>query len=121
MRTAFLGLALLASVTGCGAKQEFTTADMIRTLKEHKDPDMRGWAARELGRLPGGDAAGVQPLTEALRDPDKNVRMAAAYALADLGPAAAPAVPALHKARQDEAVLVRDAAAYALKQIQRKK
>jgi HEAT repeat protein len=83
---------------------------------------MRGWAARELGRMPGKDApAHVTGLVQALQDSHEDVRMAAAYGLADLGPEAISAAPALTKASQDSAAKVRKAATYALKEIQRKK
>ena len=115
----FVGLVLFA---GCSRREELTSGDLIKTLKEDKNPDMRAWAARELGRLPGKDApATVSALTQALQDSHDDVRMAAAYGLADVGAEAASAVPALTKANQDRAAQVRTAAAYALKQIQRKK
>jgi HEAT repeat protein len=116
---------ILSSLTvGCGTKKQkaATSAELITTLKEHKDADMRAWAARELGHMPGQEAAaGVQALTDALQDPQDNVRMAAAYGLADLGAAAAAAVPALSKTLEDRSAQVRTAATYALKQIQPKK
>ena len=115
-------LPVLVLAAGCSRPQEYTAADLIRTLKEHNDADMCGWAARELGRVPRQDApACVKPLTEALQDPHDDVRMAAAYALADLGKDAAPAVPALKKLSQDGAPQVRQAVAYAVKEIQRAK
>jgi HEAT repeat protein len=123
MRLALCGLAILALAAGCrSAKQEYTVADLTKILKEHQDPDMRGWAARELGRVPAKDApAVVKPLTDALGDSNATVRMEAAYGLADLGPEASAAVPALTKLKQDQSTQVRWAADHALKEIQRKK
>ena len=50
-----VSLALLATIVGlgagCGRREESSPADLIKTLKDHKEPDMRAWAARELGRL----------------------------------------------------------------------
>lgn len=121
-----VSLALLATIVGlgagCGRREESSPADLIKTLKDHKEPDMRAWAARELGRVSGKDAAGsVAALVESLQDTHADVRMAAAYGLADLGTAASAARPALQKASHDAAAQVRTAAAYALKQISPKK
>jgi HEAT repeat protein len=113
-----IGVVLLS---GCSRRDEVTAADLAKTLFEHKDPDMRGWAARELGRTPKDAAASVKALTQALQDPHDDVRMAAAYGIADLGTGASAAVPALKKAEKDRAAAVRQAAIYALKEIQRKK
>ena len=122
MRAMSLGLGLVVLTAGCQRQEQYTQQDLVKTLKEHGDPDMRGWAAQALGRVAREEAAAsVPPLTEALKDPHENVRMAAAYALADLGKQAASAVPALKKLDQDRAVSVRQAAAYAVKQIQRQK
>jgi HEAT repeat protein len=121
MRTVFLALAAVVLMAGCNRQEGAAPADLVKTLTEHKDPDMRAWAARELGRTPKDAAVGVKALTDALQDPHDDVRMAAAYGLADLGAEAAAAVPALKKANQDRSVRVRDAVAYALKEIQRKK
>ncbi len=123
MRLALCGVALLTLAAGCKqARQEYTVVDLAKTLKENQEPDMRGWAARELGRVPAKDApAAVKALSEALGDPHATVRMEAAYGLADLGPEASAAVPALTRLKQDQSTQVRWAADYALKQIQRKK
>ena len=107
---------------GCGGKKEkgkeYTPQDLIATLKD-PDPNMRYWAARELGKGKGPDApTAVQALTAALTDPDATVRMGAAYALGDLGPEAKAALPALKKAARDPAKEVREGAEYALKKVQ---
>jgi HEAT repeat protein len=122
MKPALFGLFVLFIFAGCSRKVEITSEGLLKTLKEDQNPDMRGWAARELGRMPGKDApAHVNGLTQALQDPHEDVRMAAAYGLADLGPESTSAAPALTKANQDSSARVRTAAAYALKEIQRKK
>jgi HEAT repeat protein len=116
-------LILLMPAFGCGKapKKEYTVPTLIETLKD-PSPDMRYWAARELGKLSGQDAKAVVPaLTEALGDPDEMVRMGAAYALGSLGRLAAPALPALQKAAKDRSQEVRAAANYAVKQIRGKR
>lgn len=67
-----------------------------------------------LARI-GSDA--VDPLIEALRDPEPMVRAAAARSLAVIGPEASRAVPALMQALDDRDDRVRIAAARALGQI----
>jgi HEAT repeat protein len=79
---------------------------------------MRYWAARELGKAKGADAATAVPaLTEGLADPDGMVRTGAAYAHGDLGPDAKSSLPALQKAGKDASPEFRDAVAYAVKKI----
>jgi HEAT repeat protein len=110
---------------GCGGEKkkgkEYTSQDLIATLKD-PDPNMRYWAARELGKAKGSDApAAVTALTNALTDQDANVRMGAAYALGDLGPEAKSALPAIRKATKDPAKEVREGAEYATKRIEGRK
>jgi HEAT repeat protein len=120
MRQAVVLVAVVVGF-GCGSKmeksKEYTTQELITTLKD-PDPNMRYWAARELGKSPGTDASvAVQALTEALADPDTTVRSGAAYALGDIGPQAKSALPALNKARQGSSNDVRDGVEYAIKAI----
>src|SRR5215475_6302660 len=63
------------------------------TLGRSADPRARAEAARQLGTLKA--AVAVPELTAALRDPDAEVRAAAADALRELGDAAREAGPAL--------------------------
>jgi HEAT repeat protein len=116
-------LALVLVVLGCGKepKKEYTQKDMVQILKEDPDPNMRYWAARELGKSTGEQVKpAVAALTEALKDPEEVVRAGAAYGLGDLGAAAASAKPALQKASRDPSREVREGAAYALKHIGQK-
>jgi HEAT repeat protein len=116
-------LVLAAAALGCGkAKKQYSQADLTQVVKEDPNPNMRYWAARELGKIPRDQAGpSVEALTQALGDREELVRAGAAYGLGDLGPAAASAKPALNRASRDQAKQVREAVAYALKQIDRKK
>lgn len=67
-----------------------------------------GLALAEIG------PAAVAPLTEALRDKNRDRRAAAAYALGQLGTVAQPAVPDLMRALEDDDRLVRRQAALAV-------
>jgi HEAT repeat protein len=64
-------------------------------------------------------SSAVEPLIEALRDPDERVRSSAISALGKLGTAAKDAIPALTKALEDNDPHVRTAAAEALQKIQK--
>jgi hypothetical protein len=51
-----LVLALALMGAGCGTeKKQYTVPELVQTLKD-ADPDMRYWAARELGKTTGPDA-----------------------------------------------------------------
>jgi hypothetical protein len=82
---------------------------MAEILTSHPDPAERSRAARELGRT-GGDTT-IAALAQALRDPSKEVRAAAAAALASAGP---PALGVLEAALADGDWVVRYRAAEAL-------
>ncbi|MDD4454741.1 MAG: HEAT repeat domain-containing protein [Candidatus Methanomethylophilaceae archaeon] len=81
-----------AGETGSEARQRSQTADdgvpnlyfFIRALADpHADPAVRLKAAEALGRF--GDLRGVQPLINALTDPDAEIRWRAALSLGMLG------------------------------------
>lgn len=70
--------------------------DAMKTLRDalqDADPVIRSEAAETLGWIGQADAAVIDDLTAALKDP--RVRRAAAFSLGRLGPASAPAIPAL--------------------------
>ncbi|HEX7087272.1 MAG TPA: HEAT repeat domain-containing protein [Vicinamibacterales bacterium] len=83
------------------------------------DPVVRAEAAWQLGSaLPPAERARViRPLTEALRDPDSRVRLAAADALATIGRPAQPAVDTLWTLIRDPDESVRSGALRAIKAI----
>jgi hypothetical protein len=74
-----------------------------------------------LGSYGAEAKSAVPALTAALKDPNKNVRVGAAYALAKIGPDARPAIPKLREALKDRDLDVRAGAAYALKELQVKR
>jgi HEAT repeat protein len=82
---------------------------------EEPVPEVRRRAARALGHF-GPEA--VPALSQALRDDDVSVRIAAARALARMGPAAKEAVPVLMHALKDGNDTVRSEAAQALRMIE---
>jgi HEAT repeat protein len=114
-RIILVGLAALA--LGCG-KKEYSVPSLVDTLKKDRDPNMRYYAAKQLGHFGAKAKDAVPALTEALKDEDKNVRMGSAYALGEIGPDAATAIPALGEAQQDNEEAVRKAATYALNRLQ---
>ena len=86
---------------------------LIASLKD-SDADVRQHSAMALAAL-GHDAIG--PLTEAIRDPSKEKRAAAAYALGQMGYEARDAMPTLLKALKDEETAVRRSASQAVSRI----
>jgi HEAT repeat protein len=82
----------------------------LAKLKD-KNPAARQEAARALGTI--GQPA-VPALIERLKDPDSDIRIAAADAIGRVGSDAREALPALDKAMKDPEPLVRQHAAYAL-------
>jgi HEAT repeat protein len=95
--------------------------DLLDVLQDKAQAGpVREKAARSLGKLgvPAKDA--IRPLTDALKDPDKGVRRAAAEALGLMGPDAVVAAPKLRdliKTDRD----VAEAAQAALERIEQKK
>jgi HEAT repeat protein len=77
-----------------GPKGRPAIPDLIEVLQDKAQPGTtREKAARSLGKLGAKEA--VRQLTDALRDPDKALRRAAAEALGMLGPDAVTAAPKL--------------------------
>jgi HEAT repeat protein len=85
----------------------------IRQLK-HEDPSVRQKAAEELGRGLVTPAGAVNPLIEALRDPEWTVREAAAGALGYYWRQRRRAIPSLLDLLSDERVEVQESAILAL-------
>lgn len=89
----------------------------IIALLHDPSRNVRGWAARLLGRIgPPADAA-VPQLVAVLDDPSVIVRECAAYALGRLGPKANSAIPMLEKTLHDPYQGVRTSAHMALRNL----
>lgn len=61
-------------------------SELVKALREHRDPQVRQYAAYLLGQAKNPRA--IQPLIEALADFDKSVREQATLALSTIGKAA---------------------------------
>ena len=90
-------------------------AKLMKVLARDKDALRRADAAEDLGDMGAWDA--VPALTEALKDPSADVRIAATYALTKLKDHAQPAVPALKEMMADPNSLVRYNAVVALQDL----
>jgi HEAT repeat protein len=88
---------------------------LIEALKD-SDADVRQHSAMALAAL-GRDA--MKPLGEALKDPVKEKRAAAAYALGQMGYLGADSMPVLLTALKDEEAIVRRSASQAISRILR--
>jgi D-arabinan exo alpha-(1,3)/(1,5)-arabinofuranosidase (non-reducing end) len=84
--------------------------DRLRQAPASERPDL----VRAIGAFGSDAGPGVSAVTEALHDPDAQVRSAAAWSLSQIGPVGAAAVPELAKALSDSSPRVRDLAAVAL-------
>jgi HEAT repeat protein len=104
---------LFASALATAEDRSSEVSGLLITLKSEK-PAERAAAARILGEIGPQAKDAVGPLTEAVADPERDVRINAATALGHIGKAAAPAVPALVTALSDKEWQVRRAAATAL-------
>jgi hypothetical protein len=80
-------------------------------------PSERAEIVRSIGSFRKDAVGAVEDLSQALTDPDFNVRSAAAWALSQTGPAGVIAVPALRAALTDSNPRVRCLAAIALREI----
>jgi HEAT repeat protein len=87
-------------------------SELVRTLHEHTDPQVRQYAAYLLGQAKNPRA--IQPLVESLADFDKSVREQATLALSSIGKAA---IGSLAEAMKDPKWETRYRAAEALGKI----
>jgi len=110
---ALLGLVLAGTRLASAEDRSGEVSGLLITLKSEKATE-RAAAARILGEIGPQAKDAVAPLTDALRDSEREVRQNAATALGYIGKAAAPAVPALAGALSDKDWQVRRAAALAL-------
>jgi HEAT repeat protein len=99
-----------------GSKGRPAIPDLVEVLQDKAQLETtREKAARSLGRL--GAKESVRQLTDALRDPDKSLRRAAADALGMLGPDAVTAAPKLRDLIKSDPASA-DAAEAALEKIE---
>lgn len=80
-----------------------------------RDPDTRVRAAQALGEM--RERAAVGALVRALKDGDRNVRLAAVQALGRIGPLAVAAAPALRQVLTEGDARLRDEAGRSLEKI----
>jgi len=71
---------------GAEELEKLGLSELVKTLREHTDPQVRQYAAYLLGQAKNPRA--IQPLIEALADFDKSVREQATLALSMIGKAA---------------------------------
>jgi HEAT repeat protein len=71
---------------GAEELEKMGLSDLVKALQEHRDPEVRQYAAYLLGQAKNPRA--IQPLIEALADFDKSVREQAMLALSAIGKAA---------------------------------
>lgn len=86
----------------------------VDKLRHATEADRPG-VIRAIGSFGEDAEPAIRELANALSDPDRQVRSAAAWALSQAGPKGASAVPALDKALTDSSPHVRELAAVALK------
>lgn len=117
----FLSLILVGFTVspGCGNKVPQKTPSELFTSIKDKDEAVRISAARDLGKVTGGDVPNaIRALIEALKDDSAYVRKTAVMSLGTHGANARDAVPSLQIALKDSDEGVRLEAQDALKKIQ---
>ncbi len=101
-------------LSGCSSSK--STGELISDLKTGQERD-RLVAVRLLPERKQDAAVVVPALTQALKDPDSDIRRSAALGLGSFGEQAREAVPALQAAQRDNDARVREAASVALSRI----
>ncbi len=91
----------------------------LLTALQDSDPDVRAWAAQDLGDMGAAAGAAVPRLRAMLHRPDAESRGNACRALGQIGIAAHAALPDLRRALEDSSPAVRQAARAAIVSIQR--
>jgi len=76
-------------------------SEIVEIFRNDDVAYVRAYAAMAIAALPGNREPALASLTEALGDPDANVRKTAALALGSIGPAAKSALPAIRQALLD--------------------
>lgn len=105
-----------------GARAKAGVPDLLDAVKDKTPAPKNGVSIREkavvaCGRLPGLTKAAISPITDLLKDGDRQERKAAADALGTYGPDAVVAVPKLREAADGDDDALREAARSALEKI----
>ncbi|WP_020473320.1 HEAT repeat domain-containing protein [Zavarzinella formosa] len=105
-----------------GDKAKPALPDLLEALKDKNPAPKNGVSIREkavtvCGRLPLLTKPAISPITDLLKDADKQIRKSAAEALGAYGPEAIVAVPKLREAADADDVVLREAARKALERI----
>jgi oligoendopeptidase F len=77
-------------------------SEIITVLRNDAAAYVRAHAALAIAALSGNRQQAIEPLIEALQDPDQDTRKAAAMALESMGQEAQTALPALRQALLEE-------------------
>src|SRR5262249_49419484 len=86
-----------------------TSAAALAELLDHKDSDIRLFAAQSLGQLGAGAKDAAPALAKvAKKDPDRKVRTFAIQALAQIGRASKVVIPTLKELLRDSDERIRD-------------
>jgi HEAT repeat protein len=91
----------------------------LRAALQDSDPDVRAWAAQDLGDMGPSAGPAVPRLRAMLHRSDAESRGSACRALGRIGNAARAALPDLRRALEDASPSVRQAARAAIVSIQR--
>jgi HEAT repeat protein len=105
-----------------GDKAKAGVPDLLDAVRDKTPAPKNGVSLREravtvCGQLPKLTKQAISPITDLLKDGDKQIRKAAADALGAYGPEAIVAVPKLREAAEADDAALREAAKAALEKI----
>lgn len=101
------------AIVSIGAKKTTEALQRLITVLDDPDADVRGWAARSIGKLADTPVqrqlleVAVQRIARLLQEEEIDTRLAALIALGDLSHSTETAVPALARALRDKDEIVR--------------